>query len=403
MRSLRTALSVVAASCLVLTACGGDDDSAATDDPSAGGRPTAKIGVVGPETGPAPQFWTDAIRPVELAAEALGEKYGVDVEIVEADDKGTPEGASQAMQQLLNSDKVDVVFGPPQSGNALQVAEVVQRTGRPWFLAAQAPALINKDASPNWAFRTNYASNHLASIVGELLFQNDQKVGVVHSADAFGQTGLEAVQAYAKAEGVKVSAVEAIQPGSTDFAASIRRLKDADVDVVFMGITAGADTATVTRAMLQEDFKPKLKVTNATILADFGKLAEPGQWENLVFIDSRHLITGAMAEITADYKAKYNADPILPTNVYSIFAGMDSYLRAVAEVGDASKYEEVRKAIESLDEVSVKTETFANPYGPGDHELYDAEDPSKWYVYGFDAQGKLLEKASVADCISSGC
>jgi ABC-type branched-subunit amino acid transport system substrate-binding protein len=404
MRNFRTLASLGAAGCLLLTACGSDDSSSDAAAAGGGGGTTVRIGVVGPETGPAPQFWTDAIRPVEMAAEELGEKYGVEVEIVEADDAGTPEGASQAVQQLLNSENVDVVFGPPQSGNALQVAEVVQRTGRPWFLAAQAPQLINPEADPNWAFRTNYASDDLASIVGELLYAGGRTVGVVHSADAFGQTSLEAVEAYAEAEGLEVAAVEAIQPGSTDFAASVRRLEDAGVSAVFMGITAGADTATITRAMLQEDFRPELKVTNATILADFEELAEPAQWENLVFIDTRRLTEGAMAEIAADYEERYGEAPILPTNVYSIFAGMDAYLQAVAEVGDATDYEAVREAIESLETVSVRDETIESPFAADDHELYTADDQDAWFVYGFDTAGALTIRGSVADCLAdAGC
>jgi ABC-type branched-subunit amino acid transport system substrate-binding protein len=398
MRNMRAALAVAVTGGLVLTACGSGGESG-----SSGGR-NVRIGVVGPQTGSTPQYWTDAIRPVEMAATTLGEKYGVKVTIVKADDKGTPEGASQAVQKLINSEDVDAVFGPPHSGNALQVSEIIQRTGRPWFLPAQAPQLINPKAKPNWAFRTNYASDDLATIVGGLLFAGGSKVGVVHSSDAYGQTSLESVEAYAKAKGTKVAAVEAIQPGSTDFAPSIRRMKDAGVNVVFMGITAGADTATVTRAMLQENFKPRLKVTNATILADFEKLAKPEQWENLVFLDTRHLTKGAMVQITADYKKRYGQDPILPTNVFSIIAGMDAYLRAVAQVGDGSDHEGVRKAIESLKQVSVRDETFDRPFSATDHELYGAEDPSKWFVYGFDASGKLVEKATVADCVGdAGC
>ncbi|WP_195905230.1 ABC transporter substrate-binding protein [Parafrankia elaeagni] len=387
---------------LLLAACG--SDSSSSDSVSDGGRPTVRIGVVGPESGSAPQFWTDAIRPVELAADELGEKYGINVEIVEADDGGTPEGASQAIQTLLNSEDVDALFGPPQSGNALQVAEVVQRTGRPWLLPAQAPALINPEADPNWAFRTNYASDDLATIVGDLLFAGGNRVGVVHSTDAYGQTSLEAVQAYAEANGLEIAAEEAIQPGSTDFAPSVRRLEEAGVTAVFMGITAGADTATVTRAMVQEGFRPELKVTNATILADFEQLAEPAQWENLVFVDTRRLAEGAMAEISADYEKRYGEAPILPTNVYSFFAGMDAYLQAVAQVGDADDYDAVREAMESVPAVSVRGESIASPFSADDHELYEAEDQAAWYVYGFDAQGSLSLQGTVADCLgAAGC
>jgi branched-chain amino acid transport system substrate-binding protein len=156
--------------------------------------------------------------------------------------------------------------------------------------------------------------------------------------------------------------------------------------------------------MLQEDFQPELKVTNATILADFEELADPAQWENLVFIDTRRLTEGAMAEIAADYEERYGEAPILPTNVYSIFAGMDAYLQAVAEVGDPTDYEAVRTAVESLKTVSVRDETIDSPFAADDHELYTADDQNAWFVYGFEADGALTIRGSVADCLAdAGC
>ncbi|RYJ00312.1 MAG: amino acid ABC transporter substrate-binding protein, partial [Actinomycetales bacterium] len=241
-------LAVVAiATSLVLAACGGgSDDSTASGDDT-----PVRIGLVGPETGAAPQFYTDLVRPTELAVKDLAKKYGVEVEIVTADDQGTPDGASLAVQRLLNNDDVDVIFGPPQSGNALQVSEVIQRTGRPVFSPALADEIIENGADPNWAFRTNYSNTDLSTVVTELLFAKGGTVGVIHSADGYGQSGAETIEAQAKEAGYEVAAIESIQPGATDFGAGIARLKAAGVDTVFLAITSGSDTATVTRAMAQ--------------------------------------------------------------------------------------------------------------------------------------------------------
>lgn len=394
----RLAAAVVATTALATAACGGSDSGG---DREAG---TVKIGIVGPETGPVPQYYTDLVRPVEMAVAELAPKYDLDVEIVAADDQATPEGASQGVQKLLNEENVDVIFGPPLSGNALQVADVIQRTGRPWLIPAISPEVMNEDLDPNWLFRTNFDSADLSSVVAQYLFAEDGKVGVIYGADATGQSSLASMKAAAKKLGKEITAAESIQPGASDFNAGIARLKEKGVDSVFMAITAGADTSTVTKAIVQEGLKPKKVVTNATILADFATLADPAQWENLVFIDPRDLTGGNMASIAKDYKAEYDEEPILPTNIHSVMASVDAYLKAVSESGgDAGDYDAVREALEEIDSVTVGSDVYEKPFAKGDHELYEADDASAWHVFGFSPQGDLETRGDLDTCIDSGC
>lgn len=380
------------------TACGGGNDS---DSKAAAG--IVRIGIVGPETGAVPQYYTDLIRPVEMAVADLADKYGLEVEIVPADDQATPEGASQAVQELLNQSNVDVIVGPPLSGNALQVADVIQRTGRPWLIPAISPEIMDESRDPNWLFRTNYNSADLSSVVAQLLFAEDSTVGVIHAADAAGQSSLASIEASAEDLGEEVAAVEAIQPGSSDFNAGVSRLKAAGVDSVFIAVTAGSDTSTITKAIVQEGMEPRIVVTNATILADFSTLADPEQWENLVFVDPRDLTGQNLADVAEDYEAEYGEKPILPTNIHSVMASIDAYLQAVAEVGDASDYDAVREAMEGIESVTVGSDVYETPFGPGDHELYEASEPASWIVFGFDDKGELESRGDLGTCIESGC
>lgn len=394
MKRLTVAL---AATALALAGCSSAGDGG---DREAG---TVKIGLVGPETGGVPQYYTDLIRPVELAVEQLAEKYDLEVEIVSVDDQATPDGASGAVQQLLNDDDVDAIFGPPLSGNALQVADVIQRTGRPWFIPAISPEVMNEDLDPNWAFRTNYNSADLSQVVAELLFADEATVGVVHSADAYGQSGLDSINAEAEELGEEVAAEVAIQPGTTDFSSGIAELKDAGVDTVFLAITAGADTSTVTKAIVQEELAPDLVVTNATILADFATLADPEQWENLVFVDSRDLTGENLATMSEQYEEEFGEPPLIPTNVHTVMAAVDAYLQAVKEAGDARDFDAVREALESLDSISVGDDVYEQPFAEGDHELYEADDAASWYVFGFAGDGSLENRGDLASCIDAGC
>ncbi|HEY9564948.1 MAG TPA: ABC transporter substrate-binding protein, partial [Nocardioides sp.] len=104
-----------------LTACGGSSEGGE-------GGLSVKAGVIGPKTSPASQYWTELKRGIELAQDEAEEKYGVTFDLVERDDKGEPETGARLIQELLNQEQVDVVFGPSLSGVALQVAPVIQRS-----------------------------------------------------------------------------------------------------------------------------------------------------------------------------------------------------------------------------------------------------------------------------------
>ncbi|MDX8152701.1 ABC transporter substrate-binding protein [Patulibacter brassicae] len=401
---LRAFTAFAAVCALSVAGCGGsDDDNAGSggSGASSNGELSATVGVIGPKTGPAPQFYETNTVGAQLAAADAEKQYGVKIKLVNADDQGTPEGASRAVQEQLNGGNVDALLASPQSGQALQTADVLQRSRIPWFINAQSPQIINYKIKPNWAFRTAYNSSELSDVLGPFVFSGNAKVGLVHSADGFGQSEAEALQATAKKQGKTLAAVEPLQPGASDYTAAVRRLKQAGVTRVYMSITSGSDTATVTKAMVQEDFEPDFKITNATILADFGELARPAQWKNLVFIDPRDLVDGAAKSLNADFKAKTGKEPPLPTNVYTSYMAINAYAQAVKAAGSTDKAA-VRDALEKLPSIDVRGDKIANPFTADSHDAYHAATPKDWFIFGFDDKGEITKRGTVAEEIESG-
>jgi hypothetical protein len=123
----------------------------------------------------------------------------------------------------------------------------------------------------------------------------------------------------------------------------------------------------------------------------------------VIFIDSRDLTGDTLAGIAEDYEAEYGEAPILPSNVYSVMAGVDAYLQAVSAAGSGQDYDKVREELESLDEVHVDADVYDAPFAGGDHELYEADDETAWHVFGFDAKGTLENRGTIADCLDAGC
>ncbi|WP_369255378.1 ABC transporter substrate-binding protein [Geodermatophilus amargosae] len=403
--SMHKALGVAVASALVLTGCGGGtDDGGATGSAGEDGVITVKLGVVGPKTGPASLYYEYMDQTFETFFDDFEEKYDVRFEVVSEDDQASPEETARAVSRLINEEGVHALMGPPLSGNSLQVADVVQRSQLPWLLPGpNADEIINYDIQPNWAFMTNFTNQQIMAVLGERLWANGQKVGIVYSADGFGQSNREHLTSWAEENGHELTAEETIQPGASDANAIIQRFQDAGVDSVFMGITQGADTATVTRAIEQAGFEPKTIMTTGTILTNYRDVADPSQWEKIQIVDPRNFLEGGDAEVLAAVREATAEDPAIPTNNISTYAMLDIYAQAVQEVGDATDFGAVRQAMEDIETVHIGDSlTIENPFSEDDHVLYD-DDPANWHTYGFDESFELVRLGTAAECLQNGC
>ncbi len=397
------AVAVAASVVLAVSACGSDSDSGASGKADEDGVITVKLGVVGPKSGPASLYYKYMDQNFQTFEDEFEDKYGVRFEIISEDDQASPEETARGVSRLINEKGVHAILGPPLSGNALQVADVIQRSQLPWLLAGpNADEIINYDVQPNWAFQTNFTNQQIMEVLGQRLFAGGAKVGIVYSADGFGQSNLDHLAAWAKANGHELSVEESIQPGASDANATVKRLKDAGVESVFMGITQGADTATVTRSIEQANYKPATIMTTGTILTDYKSLAEPAQWENIQIVDPRNFLEGGDAEILQAVRDTLGEEPAIPTNNISTYAILDIYAQAVKEVGDANDREAVRKAMEDIQTVHIGSLTIDAPFSADDHKLYD-DNPANWLTYGFDKDFNLVLKGTADECIAKGC
>ena len=403
----RPALRMAALSILAvgaLAACGANEEDAATGSADADGNITVRLGVVGPKTGPASLYYEYMDQTFEAFSDDFEEQYGVTFEIVSEDDQASPEETARAVSKLINEEGVHAILGPPLSGNALQVAEVVQRSGVPWLLAGpNADEIINYDQQPNWAFQTNFTNQQIMAVLGERLWADGAKVGIVYSADGFGQSNLANLAAWAAENGHELSVEETIQPGAADANAIVKRFEDAGVKSVFMGITQGADIATVTRSVEQAGYEPDTILTTGTILTDYADVADPSQWENIQIVDPRNFLEGGDHWVLEQVQEETGEPPAIPSNNVGTYAILDIYAQAVQQVGDANDKEAVRQAIEDIETVHIGPDlTIESPFAPAAPRLY-TEDPSTWFTYGFDEEFNLVNLGTAAECIETGC
>lgn len=246
-------IAAIAASTLVLAACGGNGDDEGGDDEggaTAGGASeeeqstgeagerdlTLEVGTVLPQTGS-----LAFLGPPEEAGVLLAEKHineaGLGIEVnVTLGDSGDPDNRAYAttVPQLLNAG-VNVIIGAASSGvSKLFIDEVV---------AADVLMISPANTSPDFTawednnlyWRTAPSDLLQGDVLGNLIAQDGvQNLGIIYLNDAYG-TGLEKVvrETFEAAQGTVVAS-ESYNAGDTTFDAQISAVLAKNPDAIAM-------------------------------------------------------------------------------------------------------------------------------------------------------------------------
>ena len=151
--------------------------------PAAGGGNTIKIGLVGPFSGGSSDFGIPMRNGVMLAVDeinALGGYVGRKFEVVMRDDKGSPDTARAASEELVKAGVVATI-GFCNTGNALKSAEVFQKAQVPLIVpcATGTPVTALYPPKDSYIFRTSakdslqvpFVVNDAKVFTGDTLFK----------------------------------------------------------------------------------------------------------------------------------------------------------------------------------------------------------------------------------------
>ncbi|WP_332666658.1 ABC transporter substrate-binding protein [Aeromicrobium sp.] len=256
--------AVVAASALVLAACGGDDEGdkdKATDAPAAKGDGTLTIGQLLPQTGSLAFLGPPEFAGVDLAIKdinAAGGVLGKDVVGVKADSGDTDSGIAPAETDKLLKAKSDVIVGAASSGVSLTVIDKIMSAGTVMFSPANTSTSFDEGdySKPDLYFRTAPSDILQGAVLANLLVEDGrQNVAILARQDAYGETLAKEVAKNLEAAGSKVAAnvlySEKDGPGDTQ----ISEIADSNADAVVL--VAFDETTTIVPKLIQANTGPK--------------------------------------------------------------------------------------------------------------------------------------------------
>lgn len=178
-----------------------------------------------------------AKRGVELAVEEINKAGGINgrpLEVIFEDEKDSPTNAVNAVQKLINVDKVVAIIGPMTSGAALAAAPTANENK----VVLITPTATSPKVSGAGAYiyrgcsRIDKQAEALAKYVVE--HYKPKTVGVLYSNEPYGKGSNENFTREIEKLGVKVVATESFMRGAKDFKAQLTNLKAANPDILFI-------------------------------------------------------------------------------------------------------------------------------------------------------------------------
>lgn len=247
-----------------------------------------KIGVVQPLTGWASLDGLGVVAGLKIAAERINKKGGVlgrPLKLIIEDGKANPVESVNAIQKLINRDRVPAIIGCWASSATLATMPIVKRKRIPMLVETSTAPMIT-DQKNKWVFR--FTSHN--DIDGELMAKYlVPKLGFKKSAylavnNDWGRSMAKAVSTIMKKTGGKVIMVEYASGKETNFTPMLTRIKNSDADSLFI-TTSYSGIALIMKQYHELGMKKRVFITSGLSAERLMQMAGAKAMEGVYFFE----------------------------------------------------------------------------------------------------------------------
>lgn len=197
-----------------------------------------KIGFIATMSGPAAALGKDMYDGFMLGIEHSGGKLGGQkVEVIKEDDQLKPDLGVQAVNKLLQRDKVDMIAGVTFSNVMMAIAKPMADANAVFVGSNAGPApLAGKMCNPNFFF-VSWQNDQQAEVVGK--YANDKGYKNVYAMAPNYQAGKDAVGGFKRQYKGNLAGEVYTQVNQPDYSAEIAQMQAAKPDAVFVFYPGG--------------------------------------------------------------------------------------------------------------------------------------------------------------------
>ena len=315
-----------------------------------------------------------AIEDINKAGGLLGKK----VVPVVRDDTGTPPKSIQNMTELIDSEKVSVVVGPTNSGNALAWLHIAQQKKVPVIVPVATATDITKryqgDAQ-NYIFRVSMVDREQVALLLAYAVKStkNKKIAFIADSTGFGTQGIKDATEVLAMHGMRPVAVEKFGPKDTDMTSQLAKIRDAGADTLLIYGLADGNAQTL-RSMEKINYMPTAIGTWGNMSSVLVNTAGKKLSEHLVFATSTAEDSNARAtSLAARVRERY---PSMVTFV-SAAQAYDSVMLVAAAIKQAGSTEgaKIAATLETgMPDVQGIVKLYKKPFSKTDHEGLGVED-----------------------------
>jgi branched-chain amino acid transport system substrate-binding protein len=280
------------------------------------------IGLLASQTGPMTFQGTAIIRGFTLALDEVSNRVaGKTIKVVMEDEVVSPAIALTKTQKLVEKDHIDILMGPVNSAAAVAMRDYVVQQKIPWIVPLAMPENLTLPPQANkYTFRLHVIPSQANFPFAEWLYKNRGYRKMVGFGIDF-PAGRDSVAAFKKGfEQVGGQILQEVYtPMNTpDFGPYLSQMRR-DIDAVYAWY-AGADAVKFDSQYMDFGLKDKIPLTgwigiNEEVIMDSIKDFIKGNTVATPYTPTIDLPENK--KFVAAYRAKYNADPALPSvNAY---------------------------------------------------------------------------------------
>jgi branched-chain amino acid transport system substrate-binding protein len=265
------------------------------------------IAMVGPVTGQYATFGAQMRDGVELAVadiNAAGGVLGKKLDLAVGDDACDPKQAVAVANQMTGAG-VKLVAGHYCSGSSIPASSVYAESDMVQISPASTnPALTDDRAGPN-IYRVCGRDDQQGGVGGRYLAEQfaDKNIAIVHDKTAYGKGLADEVKKTLNAAGKQETLYEAITAGEKDYSALVSKLKQANIDVLFLG-GYHTEAGLIVRQMRDQGMTTILMGGDALITQEYWSITGPAGEGTLMTFSPDPRKNPAAAEVVKRFKEK---------------------------------------------------------------------------------------------------
>ncbi|RWR03060.1 ethanolamine utilization protein EutN [[Pantoea] beijingensis] len=344
-----------------------------------------KVGLVAALSGQSAKSGEALTRGLTIAINEINAAGGVKgrpLELVRRDDESNPGKGMLAARELIQREKVTVLFGGLDTPVSLAIVPLTNQLKTPFMgIWAAGTGITHNGAKDNYAFRVSAVDEMVdeALVNYGVTHAGMKKPGMILVNNPWGESNEKGFRAALTRRQIPVAGVERIEESDVDIVPQLTRLKSAGTDTLLMVGNVGP-SAQVVKSLHKMGWQVPVVSHWGPAGGRFSELAGPGA-DRVTFIQT-FLFTDhntpkgetVLSALKKQYpQIKTLADVTPAVGIANAYDAMHLAALAMAKADDLNG-KSVRDGFYKIDDYDGLIKHYQHPFTPQQHDALGAKD-----------------------------